>query len=111
MQRLPDRSLVIGVAACAAERVRLVRLLGGADVLLLVSDVDQARAFLALAGCTAPALVVESPGRTAAVPVGHVDAERPAEPSPPAAAVIRHPGGLELHVDRRILRGRTARSP
>jgi hypothetical protein len=41
-----DSSLIIGVATSTAERVQLVRLLGGADALLLVSSADQARAFL-----------------------------------------------------------------
>ncbi|TCN32246.1 transcriptional regulator [Kribbella orskensis] len=48
MERLPDSSLIIGVATSTAERVQLARLLGGADALLLVSSAEQARAFLDL---------------------------------------------------------------
>lgn len=42
------RSLVIGVAASAAERTELARLLGGGDAILIVSTAQQARAFLDL---------------------------------------------------------------
>lgn len=43
-------SLVIGVAASAAERTELARLLGGGDAILIVSSAQQARAFLDLTG-------------------------------------------------------------
>jgi hypothetical protein len=42
MEKRPDSSLIIGVATSTAERVQLVRLLGGADSLLLVSSAEQA---------------------------------------------------------------------
>jgi DNA-binding response OmpR family regulator len=57
-----DPSLIIGVAATTAERVHLARLLGEADALLLVSNADQARAFLELAGvAVAPSAVLSTP--------------------------------------------------
>ena len=55
MERSSDSSLIIGVATSTAERVQLVRLLGGAEALLLVSSADQARAFLELTAVTSPA--------------------------------------------------------
>ncbi len=55
IERPSDSSLIIGVAASTAERVHLARLLGGADALLLVSNADQARAFLELTGVTVAA--------------------------------------------------------
>jgi hypothetical protein len=53
MERSSDSSLIIGVATSTAERVQLVRLLGGA--LLLVSNAEQARAFLELTALASPA--------------------------------------------------------
>ncbi|HEY9337907.1 MAG TPA: winged helix family transcriptional regulator, partial [Kribbella sp.] len=54
--------MIIGVAATTAERVQLARLLGEADALLLVSNADQARAFLDLTGvAVAPSAAVAVP--------------------------------------------------
>lgn len=61
MERLPDSSLIIGVATSTAERVQLARLLGGADALLLVSSAEQARAFLKLTATAESAPVVLTP--------------------------------------------------
>jgi hypothetical protein len=61
MERLPDSSLIIGVATSTAERVQLARLLGGADALLLVSSAEQARAFLDLTTSAGSTPVVLTP--------------------------------------------------
>jgi hypothetical protein len=95
-----DASLIIGVAATRAERVQLARLLGEADALLLVSNADQARAFLELTGVSvAPSAAVSLPTTVAAVPVP-VTAQRRIqavkEPEPVA--------GLELDGHRRVAR-------
>ncbi len=90
-----DSSLIIGVAASTAERVHLARLLGGADALLLVSNADQARAFLELTGVTA------------AVPTVPVAVERRMqavrEPEPVAE--------LHLDLDRRVVRWKDREMP
>jgi hypothetical protein len=61
MERLPDSSLIIGVATSTAERVQLARLLGGAEALLLVSSAEQARAFLDLTTAAESTPVVLTP--------------------------------------------------
>jgi hypothetical protein len=61
MERLPDSSLIIGVATSTAERVQLARLLGGAEALLLVSSAEQARAFLDLTTSVESTPVVLTP--------------------------------------------------
>ena len=66
MERSSDSSLVIGVATSTAERVQLVRLLGGAEALLLVSSADQARAFLELTGVAPATARRADAGRAAA---------------------------------------------
>lgn len=81
MERSSDSSLIIGVATSTAERVRLARLLGGADALLLVSSADEARAFLKLTGVKPAVLpVVEQPAQIKAVPEPvaelHLDVDR-----------------------------------
>jgi hypothetical protein len=75
MEKLPDSSLIIGVATSTAERVQLARLLSGADALLLVSSPDQARAFLDLPAAADTAPVVLTPG--ALSPVDEPEAEGP----------------------------------
>jgi DNA-binding response OmpR family regulator len=61
MERVPDSSLIIGVATSTAERVHLARLLSGADALLLVSSAEQARTFLALTSAAESIPVVMTP--------------------------------------------------
>ncbi|TCC34198.1 winged helix-turn-helix domain-containing protein [Kribbella speibonae] len=104
IERPSDASLVIGVAASTAERVHLARLLGGADALLLVSNADQARAFLELTGVTvAPTAAVD----VQAVPTVAAAAERRMqavrEPEPVAE--------LRLDVDRRVVRWKDREMP
>ncbi|TWD75328.1 transcriptional regulator [Kribbella amoyensis] len=103
MERLPDSSLIIGVATSTAERVHLTRLLSGAEALLLVSSADQARAFLDLT--------------TAAGPVGPV-AELVAQVGPAdedetdyAADVVELPAGLRLDDQRRVVRWKDREVP
>jgi hypothetical protein len=115
MEKLPDSSLIIGVATSAAERVQLVRLLGGADALLLVSSAEQARVFLELKGSSAAAQVVLPPEVT--------PPPAPAEVMPPAGGLVAEtlavaaelprsaqiesaaqPPGLSLDLDRRVVR-------
>ncbi|NEA34771.1 winged helix-turn-helix domain-containing protein [Streptomyces sp. SID13031] len=120
MERLPDSSLIIGVATSTAERVHLARLLGGADALLLVSSAEQARAFLELTSTADSAPVVLTPavvpalgarGVTAqieaALPTSEPAAyERPIAPTSLAVAAVPAPpaAGLRLDVDRRVVR-------
>lgn len=105
MERLPDSSLIIGVATSTAERVQLARLLGGADALLLVSSAEQARAFLELTSTAESAPVVLTPG---VLPLS-------IEPEPEAAQIeavlpmsapltITPAAALKLDVDRRVVR-------
>ncbi|HWD83914.1 MAG TPA: winged helix-turn-helix domain-containing protein [Kribbella sp.] len=87
-----DSSLIIGVAASTDERVQLARLLGEADALLLVSNADQARAFLELTG-TAPKVVTAG--------------QRPV----PIKAVQDPVAELRLDVDRRVVRWKDRELP
>ncbi|SCF15228.1 Transcriptional regulatory protein, C terminal [Micromonospora viridifaciens] len=64
MRGIPTASLVIGIASSPAERSQLAQLLGGTDACLIVSSVDQARAFLA-AGAPRAAAPAVSPGQAA----------------------------------------------
>jgi len=108
MERPSDSSLIIGVATSTAERVRLARLLGGADALLLVSSAEQARTFLALTGVTSSAGPVvltptvlptaEQPAQIMAVPA--------AEPEP-----VQEEEELFLDVDRRVVRWKDREVP
>ncbi|WP_410792999.1 winged helix-turn-helix domain-containing protein [Kribbella sp. C-35] len=93
MERPSDSSLIIGVAASTAERVQLARLLGGADALLLVSNADQARAFLELTGVPAVQTVAAGERRMQAV----------REPEPVAE--------LRLDVHRRVVRWKDREMP
>ncbi|MBP2351083.1 DNA-binding response OmpR family regulator [Kribbella aluminosa] len=89
--RPSDSSLIIGVAASTAERVHLARLLGGADALLLVSNADQARAFLELTGA-APEIVTA--------------------PEPPQIKAVPEPiAELQLDVGRRVVRWKDRELP
>lgn len=90
MRGIPTASLVIGIASSAAERSRLAQLLGGTDACLIVSSVEQARAFLT-AGAPRAASAVARPAQAALVE----DAADIDTPQPP-----------DLHVDsdRRVLR-------
>jgi hypothetical protein len=123
MERSSDSSLIIGVATSMAERVQLVRLLGGAEALLLVSSADQARAFLELTAVTSPA------GPVVLTPTVLPGADRPAvaaQPSvaaqiesvprsvptvPVAAAVPALEAELFLDVDRRVVRWKDREVP
>lgn len=104
MERLPDSSLIIGVATSTAERVQLARLLNGADAVLLVSSAEQARAFLELTS-TAESPVVLTP---AVLPKASEVVPEPAQieaalpPSAPLA--ITSAAALKLDVDRRVVR-------
>jgi hypothetical protein len=115
MERLPDSSLIIGVATSTAERVQLARLLGGADALLLVSSADQARAFLEMTATADSAPVVLTPAVVPAMGMRGVTAQIEAalpmapEPAPPPLTVAVAPAAtednaLELDVDRRVVR-------
>ncbi len=93
MERLPDSSLIIGVATSTAERVHLARLLSGAEALLLVSSAEQARAFLELTNVTESTPVVLTPTVIPTVSRGTVTAQieavdRPATVAQTAAAVV-----------------------
>ncbi|WP_433006959.1 winged helix-turn-helix domain-containing protein [Kribbella sp. CA-294648] len=112
MERLPDSSLIIGVATSTAERVQLARLLGGADALLLVSSAEQARAFLELTSTAESAPVVLTP---AVLPKAMAEVEpEPAqiEAALPTSAplsmsaplAITPAAALKLDVDRRVVR-------
>ncbi|MFI5713690.1 winged helix-turn-helix domain-containing protein [Kribbella sp. NPDC051620] len=112
MERLPDSSLIIGVATSTAERVHLARLLGGADALLLVSSAEQARAFLELTATAESVPVVLTPAVVPAMSVRGVTAQIEAaepiasEPVPTPLTVARavEDNALELDVDRRVVR-------
>src|SRR5688500_19625547 len=101
MERLPDSSLIIGVATSTAERVQLARLLGGADALLLVSSAEQARAFLELTSTAESAPVVLTP---AVLPRAMAEVERePAQIEPaqseavlPTSAALPTPAPLGI---------------
>ncbi|QNE17721.1 winged helix family transcriptional regulator [Kribbella qitaiheensis] len=82
MERLPDSSLIIGVATSTAERVNLARLLADADSLLLVSSAEQARAFLDLTTAAETTPVVLTPALVAAAPRGTVTAQIESVPLP-----------------------------
>jgi hypothetical protein len=119
MERLPDSSLIIGVATSTAERVQLARLLGGADALLLVSSAEQARAFLELTATIDAGPVVLTPAVLptigtravtaqieAALPISEPAASKPpvVPPQLAVAAVPAPTAGLRLDVDRRVVR-------
>ncbi|MEV6414651.1 winged helix-turn-helix domain-containing protein [Kribbella sp. NPDC051718] len=112
MERLPDSSLIIGVATSTAERVQLARLLGGADALLLVSSAEQARAFLELTATAESAPVVLTPAVVPAMSMRGVTAQieaavpissEPVRP-PLTVAPAAEDNALELDVDRRVVR-------
>jgi DNA-binding response OmpR family regulator len=98
MERLPDSSLIIGVATSTAERVQLARLLGGAEALLLVSSAEQARAFLELTAA-AEAPVVLTPTVLPSEPA-QIEAALPT--STPLA--IAAEAALKLDEERRVVR-------
>ncbi|WP_328326698.1 winged helix-turn-helix domain-containing protein [Kribbella sp. NBC_00382] len=115
MERLPDSSLIIGVATSTAERVHLARLLGGADALLLVSSAEQARAFLEMTATADSAPVVLTPAVVPAMSMRGVTAQIEAalpissDPVPTPLTVAVAPAAaeesaLELDVDRRVVR-------
>lgn len=116
MERSSDSSLIIGVATSTAERVQLVRLLGAADALLLVSNADQARAFLELTAITSPAGPVvltptvlpatdDRPAPVESVPASVVAVPTTAAMPATRAAVVTAPEPeLILDVDRRVVR-------
>jgi DNA-binding response OmpR family regulator len=91
--------LIIGVAATTAERVQLARLLGGADALLLVSNADQARAFLELTG------VRVAPSAAFAVPAASAERRIQAVRQPEPVSELR------LDVDRRVVRWKDREMP
>jgi DNA-binding response OmpR family regulator len=106
MQRLPHSSLIIGVATATAERVQLARLLGGANALLLVSNAEQAREFLELAGSPEPVSAVLRP--EVRVDVDEADGPQAetvndaGEPQP--EPVVEPVPALDLDPDRRVVR-------
>ncbi|TCO21360.1 transcriptional regulator [Kribbella steppae] len=120
MERSSDSSLIIGVATSTAERVQLVRLLGGAEALLLVSSADQARAFLELTAVTSPAgpvvltpTVLPGTGQAAVAQIEAVArsvAIVPVAVSAPAA-VPEVETELFLDVDRRVVRWKDREVP
>jgi hypothetical protein len=99
-------SLIIGVATSTAERVQLVRLLGGADALLLVSSADQAREFLELTGTTSPTGPVVL---TPAVLPSPVEVPAQIEAVPDAVSPLETE--LYLDVDRRVVRWKDREVP
>ncbi|MEU4395704.1 winged helix-turn-helix domain-containing protein [Kribbella sp. NPDC023855] len=101
MERLPDSSLIIGVATSTAERVQLARLLGGADALLLVSSAEQAREFLELTSTAESAPVVLTP---AVLPNVSEPAQIEAPVPAPAPLAITPAAALKLDVERRVVR-------
>jgi hypothetical protein len=124
MQRSSDSSLIIGVATSAAERVQLVRLLGGADALLLVSSADQARAFLELTAVTSsvgpvvltpavlPEAVVVPEAAEPPRAVAQIEAVPRSVPTVPVvAAVPAVEDELFLDVDRRVVRWKDREVP
>ncbi|WP_020386342.1 winged helix-turn-helix domain-containing protein [Kribbella catacumbae] len=102
MERLPDSSLIIGVATTTAERVQLARLLGGADALLLVSSAEQARAFLALTTPAESAPVVLTPDVVPTVVAAQIEAALPT--SAPLVVAPVSDAALKLDEERRIVR-------
>jgi len=112
--------LIIGVATSTAERVQLVRLLGGAEALLLVSSADQARAFLELTAVTSPAgpvvltpTVLPGTGQPVVAQIEAVPrsvATVPVAVSAPAA-VPEVETELFLDVDRRVVRWKDREVP
>lgn len=132
MEKLPDSSLIVGVATSTAERVQLARLLSGADALLLVSSADQARAFLdlmrpawieAALPRSAPNLVTTRaiPATSTTHPHTHAAARTsPVAIRTPAAGIPTAPGGadvialpsaLRLDQDRRVVRWKDREVP
>ncbi|MFI7064758.1 winged helix-turn-helix domain-containing protein [Kribbella sp. NPDC050124] len=111
MERSSGSSLIIGVATSTAERVQLVRLLGGAEALLLVSSADQARAFLELTELESPA------GPVVLTPAVLPDSMRSASGQTAAVAqieAVRPSAGeseLYLDVDRRVVRWKDREVP
>jgi len=114
-ERPSDSSLIIGVAATTAERVQLARLLGEADALLLVSNADQARAFLELTGVSVapsaafavPPVATTTSTTTSTTASTAVAAERRIQ-------AVREPepvAGLRLDVDRRVVRWKDRELP
>jgi hypothetical protein len=116
MERSSDSSLIIGVATSTAERVQLVRLLGGAEALLLVSNAEQARAFLELTAMASPAgpvVLAPSvlPGAEQPV-VAQIEAVPRSVPSVPVGAVVPvEETELFLDVDRRVVRWKDREVP
>ncbi|NES29918.1 winged helix family transcriptional regulator [Micromonospora terminaliae] len=82
-------SLVIGIAASAAERRQLTQLLGGTETFLIVSSAHQARRFLDL---------LRAPGAARPAP-----ARAPVDEPPPAGGPVPE---LAVDSDRRVLRWR-----
>jgi DNA-binding response OmpR family regulator len=102
VEKLPDSSFIIGVATSAAERVQLVRLLAGAEALLLVSSAEQARRFLELRSSPAAAQPAE-----VMPPAGFVAQTLAVAEELPSSAQIESGAqlsGLSLDVDRRVVR-------
>jgi len=120
MERSSDSSLIIGVATSMAERVQLVRLLGGAEALLLVSSADQARAFLELTAMASPAgpvvltpTVLPGTNQPAVAQIEAVPrsvATIPVAVSAPSA-VPEIETELYLDVDRRVVRWKDREVP
>jgi Transcriptional regulatory protein, C terminal len=118
MERSSDSSLIIGVATSTAERVQLVRLLGGAEALLLVSSADQARAFLELTAMTSPVgpvvltpTVLPGTGQPAVAQIEAVPRSVPTVPVAVTAPVPEVEGELYLDVDRRVVRWKDREVP
>jgi DNA-binding response OmpR family regulator len=107
MEKVPDSSLIIGVATSTAERMQLARLLGGADAVLLVSSAEQARVFLELRSSSAAAQVVLPPAQVMPPAVGFVAERLAVAEELPTSARTESGGptsGLSLDVDRRVVR-------
>ena len=120
MERSSDSSLIIGVATSTAERVQLVRLLGGAEALLLVSSAQQARAFLELTAMTSPvgpvvltpAVLPGAEQATMSVQPAQIEAVPRSVPAVPVAAAVPAPETeLYLDVDRRVVRWKDREVP
>jgi hypothetical protein len=108
LKRLPESTLIIGVATSTDERVQLARLLGDADALLLVSSAEEAAAFLERAGSSARPQVVLAPdsvpgaARGPAVEGTAVEAAEADQPELLVPSTL--PSGLKLDVHRRVVR-------
>ncbi|TDO52591.1 transcriptional regulator [Kribbella sp. VKM Ac-2527] len=102
MEKLPDSSLIVGVATSTAERVQLARLLSEADALLLVSSADQARAFLDLTATPDTAPVVLTPGVLAPGELSPVDQPDPDLPGPAQIEATPPRSGPNLVTTRAI---------